>query len=408
MQDADGGILSPFRFRDFRLLWGSLLISNLGTWMQFTAQGYFVATISGTPHRAALNLGILGAARAIPVLLLSPLAGVVADTLPRRRVLLVTNTTMALVALAFALLASAGRLDMLWLVVISAINAGANAFDSPTRQSWVPMLVDRAHIGNAIGLNSMALNGPAVVGPAVAGILIGVVGVAGSFYVNAVATLAVVVAVVMMRPSPPSMQRREPVLMAMRGGIAFLVAHPILRWIIGVFVVTAILARPYSQLTPAYIVNTLHGSAQSLGWAVAATGVGGFGGAIVTAIFGGRERRSTQWVIAGALMSAGLVVLSLIHAILPALPVFFLMGLGTLAFMGASNTLIQTLAPDDVRGRAVSVYTMIALGGVPLGSLIVGSIASMTGLHVAFAVAGAICLVFILAAYLLNPLIRTV
>jgi MFS family permease len=405
---ASAGVLAALRYRDFRLLWIGLLISNLGTWMQFTAQGYLVAQISGSPHRAALNLGILGAARAVPVLLLSPLAGVVADTWPRRRVLLGTNTTMALCALAFALLASFGRLDMLWLVLISIVNSAANAFDSPVRQSWVPFLVDRAIVGNAIGLNSVAFNAPAVIGPAIAGILIDLTGIAGSFYVNAVATMAVVVAVAMMSPSPPTSERREPMFEAMRGGIVFLAGNPVLRWVVAVFVVIALLARPYSQLIPAYIVNTLHGNAQALGWAVAATGIGGFGGALVTAAFASRERRSTQWVIAGAVMAIGLIVLSFMHAVLPTLPVFFAIGLGTLAFMGASNTLIQTQSPDEVRGRAVAVYTMIALGGVPLGSLIVGSVASVTGLHAAFAFAGTICLICVLAAYAFDPKIRTV
>ncbi|MGA8384259.1 MAG: MFS transporter, partial [Candidatus Cybelea sp.] len=149
-------IFVALRYRDFRLLWIGLLVSNLGTWMQFTAMGFFVARMAGSAHQAALDLGILGAARAIPVLLLSPLAGVIADRLPRRRVLLVTNTTMALAALILALLATAHALNLVGLVLISALNSGANGFDAPTRQSWVPFLVDRRHIGNAVGLNSIA------------------------------------------------------------------------------------------------------------------------------------------------------------------------------------------------------------------------------------------------------------
>ncbi|MFY9718426.1 MAG: MFS transporter, partial [Candidatus Cybelea sp.] len=165
-------IYAALRYRDFRLLWIGLLVSNLGTWMQFTAMGFFVARMAGSAHQAALDLGILGAARAVPVLLLSPPAGVIADHVPRRRVLLVTNVTMALAALLLALLASAHVLNLVGLVLVSALNSAANAVDSPTRQSWVPLLVDRRHIGNAIGLNSVAFNAPAVVGPAIAGLLI--------------------------------------------------------------------------------------------------------------------------------------------------------------------------------------------------------------------------------------------
>jgi MFS family permease len=389
-------------------MWFGLMISNLGTWMQFTAMGFFVSQLAGTPHRAALYLGIIGGARAIPVLLLSPVAGVVADSLPRRRVLLATNLTMSLAALALAILSTYHRLDLLWLIVISAANAAANAFDSPVRQSWVPLLVDRPYVGNAIGLQSIAFNAPAVVGPAIAGLLIVWVGVAGSFYINAIATLAVVVAVVMMKPSPPSIARREPMLESIRFGLRFLRDHRILRWIMLVFFITAVTTRPYSQLIPAFVVNTLHGDARALGWAVAAVGIGGFGGGLVTAIFAGNERRSTQWLIAGVVMSSGVFALSFVWSIALSLPILFMTGLGTLAFLGASNTMIQTLSPDEVRGRAISVYTMIALGVVPGGSLVVGSVAALIGLHLAFAIAGGLCLAVVVGTYVLHPVIRTV
>jgi len=400
-------ILASLRFRDFRLLWIGLLISNLGTWMQFTAMGYYVAQLAVTPHRAALYLGILGASRALPVLLLSPVAGVVADMVPRRRVLMLTNGAMALAALALALLASFHSLSLFWLAVISVGNSAAQSFDSPTRQSWVPMLVERAYVGNAIGLNSVAFNAPAVIGPAIAGILIVWVGVAGSFYVNAFATLAVVVAVAMMAPSPPTQRRRESMLTSIRFGIAFLVRHKILRWIVGSFVLTAILVRPYSQLIPAYIVNTLHGGAQQLGWAVAAVGIGGFGGALLTAHFAQFERRSVLWLVSALGMSAGVLALGTVWSIPLAIPVLFAIGVGTLAYLGACNTMIQVLAPDQVRGRAISVYTMIAMGVVPGGSLVVGAVASIVGLHIAFALAGGICIVAILAVWIFVPIVRS-
>ncbi|HVR47030.1 MAG TPA: MFS transporter [Candidatus Binatia bacterium] len=401
-------ILAPLRYRDFRLLWLGLLISNLGTWMQFTAMGFFVARMAGSPHRAALELGILGAARAIPVLLLSPLAGVVADDLPRRRVLFVTNTTMAFAAFMLAVLATTHRLDLTSLVVLSALNSAANGFDSPVRQSWVPLLVDRQYVGNAVGLNSIAFNAPAVIGPALAGLLIVWFGVAGAFYFNAAATLAVVVAVIMMRPSPPSATRRESALYAMRYGIVFIVRHPALRWILLAQLVTAILTRPYGQLIPALAVNVLHAGARGLGWAVSAAGVGGFGGALVTAHFAQRERRSRLWLQSGLLMSAGVLALAFVPTLGWALPVLFTIGIGTLATLGVTNTLIQVLSPDDVRGRALAVYTMIAIGVVPLGSLVDGAIAAAIGLRPTFAFAGAVCVAMFLAIWFSIPAVRKV
>ena len=401
-------IFAALRFRDFRLLWLGLLISNLGTWMQFTAMGFFVARMAGSPHRAALELGILGAARAAPVLLLSPLAGVVADHLPRRRVLFVTNTTMAFAAFMLAVLATTHQLDLGSLVVLSALNSAANGFDSPVRQSWVPLLVDRQYVGNAVGLNSVAFNAPAVIGPAFAGLLIVWVGVEGAFFFNAAATLAVVVAVMMMRPSPPSATRREGTLDAMRHGIVFIARHPALRWILLAQLITAILTRPYSQLIPALAVNVLHAGARGLGWAVSAVGVGGFGGALVTAYFAQRERRSRLWLQSGLLMSVGVLALAFVPTIGSALPVLFVIGVGTLATLGVTNTLIQVLSPDEVRGRALSVYTMIAIGVVPLGSLVDGAIAAAIGLRATFALAGAVCIAMFLVIWASAPPVRKV
>jgi MFS family permease len=401
-------IYAALRYRDFRLLWIGLLVSNLGTWMQFTAMGFFVARMAGSAHQAALDLGILGAARAVPVLLLSPPAGVIADLVPRRRVLLVTNVTMALAALLLALLASAHVLNLVGLVLVSALNSAANAVDSPTRQSWVPLLVDRRHIGNAIGLNSVAFNAPAVVGPAIAGLLIVWIGVSGVFYFNAAATLAVVVAVLMMKPSPPSANAPEPMLQAMWEGIAFLVRHPALRWIVFGQLATAILTRPYSQLIAAFAVNILHAGARGLGWAVSAIGVGGFAGALVTAYFAQRERRSRLWLQSALLMSCGVLALAFVPSLQLAIGVLFLVGVGTMAFMGATNTLIQMLSPDEVRGRALSVYTMIAIGIVPLGSLVDGAIAATIGLRETFALAGGLCALLFLVIWALAPTVRTV
>jgi MFS family permease len=401
-------IFAALRFRDFRLLWFGLLVSNLGTWMQFTAMGYYVARLDPSPHRVALYLGFLGAARAIPVVLASPIAGVVADTWPRRRVLLWANVVMSLAALALALGTSAGHMNVVGLLIVSAFNAAAQSFDSPARQSWVPMLVERSYVGNAIGLNSVAFNAPAVIGPAIAGLLISSVGVAGAFYVNAVATLAVVVAVAFMRPSPPSTARREPFVHAIRFGIAFLVRHAILKWVILSFVVTAIFVRPYSTLLPAFIVNLLHGDAGSLSWAYTAAGVGGFGGALLTAYLGNRERRGTIWLASGAVVALGVFALGFVSSIAVALPVIFVIGLGTLTFLGASNTLIQTLSPDAVRGRAISVYTMIALGIVPGGALVVGAIASILGLHTAFIIASTLTIIAFAYLYFTKPILQTV
>lgn len=403
------GVFSSLRFRDFRLLWVGLLISNLGSWMQLTATGYFIAKLAGNPHTASLYLGLQGLGRAIPVLLLSPVAGLIADTLPRRRILYWTNTVMSLLALLLAVFTTLGWMSIVGLILINSANAAAMSFDSPARQSWVPLMVPREYIGNAIGLNSVAFNAPAVIGPAVAGILIASIGIAGSFYVNAIATMAVVVALVFMKPAPPSTStHNEPFLRSIAQGLRFLFSHKILGAVATVFIVTALLVRPYGSLLPAFVVNTLHANAKGLGIAIAATGIGGFAGALLTAYLGTRERRGVVWGFSAIVMSIGVGSLGFIWNLWVSLPVLFVIGTATLTFLGASNTLIQTLSPDDVRGRAVSVYTMVALGFVPGGALIVGGLGSALGLHVAFWIVGAACALVTLCLWLTRPVLNTV
>lgn len=400
-------IFAPLRFRDYRLLWAGLLVSNLGTWMQITAIGFFIAQ-GQSARTTALDLGYIGAARMVTVLICSPIAGVVADTRPRRATLMWANVVMALVALALAIFTQLHMMSIGGLVLISAINSGAQSFDSPARQSWMPFLVDRALLGNAIGLNSVAFNAPAVVGPAIAGVLILTVGTAGSYYVNAVATLAVVVAVAMMRPSPPSGARREPMLVAVRHGVTFLARHGILKWIIGAFVVTALLVRPYTTMLSAFAVGALHAGAGGYSAELSAAGVGAFVGALLTAYLGQRELRGGIWLISGAIMSLGVALLGTIWNLGLSLPVLVLIGCSTMVFLGSTNTLIQTLSPDDLRGRAIAVYTMIALGGVQGGALIVGAIAGIVDLHNAFVIGGGLCMLAMLYLWLARPIIRTV
>jgi len=401
-------LLAALRFHDFRLLWMGLLVSNLGTWMQFTAIGYFVVKLSPTPQLGSLYLGILGVARAVPVLLASPVAGVVADRLPRRRVLFVTNSAISLLALLLAILTSVHAINIWGLIALSMFSAAAQSFDVPARQSWVPLLVDREYVGNAIGLNSIAFNAPAVIGPAIAGFLIAYAGVAGCFYVNAAATLAVVVALLFMGSPPPSSTTQESVWESIRNGIAFLLSHPILRYVIIFFMVSALLVRPYSLVLPAYALNYLGADARGLGWAIAATGVGGFGGALVTAVFGSSERRGVLWLLSAGVMSIAVLTLGFVHTLLLSIPVLVVIGLATLAFMGLSNILIQTLSPDTVRGRAVSVYSMLALGFVPAGAFVIGGFGSVIGLGHAFIAAGAATALFVAWLAFYRPIMRTI
>jgi MFS family permease len=398
-------VTAAFRYRDFRLLWYGLLIANLGTWMQFSTLGYLVAALAPNPAMASLNVGFLGASRAIPVLICSPIAGVIADRFPRRRVLLVTNIATSVFSFILALLTSAHMINLAEIYVLSGLLAATLSFDSPARQSWIPLLVPREHLANAIGLNQLGFNTPAVIGPPIAGILIASTGVAISFYVNAFATLAVVAALMLMRPAPPSGAVREPVLAAIASGVRFLVGHPILRWIVLILLINALLLRPYTFLLPAYALHVVSTDARGLGWLMAATGVGGMAGAVFTAV-ANTERRGLTWFIASLSMALATVGLGLIHAMGPALAILLALGIANLAFTGSANYFLQTLAPNEVRGRAVSVYSTILLGFVPGGALLLGAIASISNLSITLVGAGVVALVCSLWVWLIHPALR--
>ena len=403
--DRRPGFLGPFRFKDFRLLWSGLLVSNLGTWMQFTALGYYVASLASNGREGALGIGLIGAARAVPVLVLSPFAGVVADRYPRRAILFATNAlTSVLSFVVFALIVT-NRAPLWALMITSGLQAGTQSFDAPARQSWVPLMVPREFVGGAIGLNSVAFNAPSVVGPPLAGVLIATIGVAPCFLVNAVATLAVVIALVFMKPAPPSSRVRGHVFRAIWEGVRFLFAHPVLRWVVLMLMITSLTIRAYNFQLPAYAVHVVHTDARGLGWLMAAAGVGAIGGALLTAATGG-ERRGTIWIASAALAALGVGALGLTTHFTIALPILSVIGLSTLSFIGSSNVLLQTLSPDDMRGRAISVYGMILLGFVPLGSLLVGAVATLVELRWAFVAGGAVSLLCALAIATTQPQVR--
>lgn len=405
--DRRPGFLGALAFRDFRLLWGGLLISNLGTWMQFTALGYEVVHLAPSAHLGALYVGLIGAARAVPVLVLSPFAGVVADRFPRRRVLLATNLTTCGLALALAVVIAGGVATIGLLMVLSGLLASTQSFDAPARQSWVPILVPREFVSNAIGLNSLAFNAPAVIGPPIAGLIIAGAGVSPCMFANAVLTLAVVAALTFMGPVPASSTRRDSVWLSIREGIAFLEQHPVLRWVVLLLIVTSLFVRPYNFLLPAYAVHVLHTDARGLGWLMAATGFGAMGGALATAAFI-PQRRSALWAASALIIALGAIGLGASASMPIALGALAIMGLATLTFLGSSNILLQTLAPDDMRGRVISVYSMIVLGLVPGGTLLLGSIASLLDLREAFVIGGLVCGLCAIWIYCAHPALRAV
>jgi MFS family permease len=400
---ALNGIAGPFRSREFRLLWGGQFVSNIGTWAQITAVGYLAVRFAATPALAALYVGIIGLAAALPVLVLSPVAGVAADHLPRKRILYATNSIQAATALVLGILVSCHALAFWHLVALNALRAANQAFDAPARQSWIPALVPPASLGNAIGLMSVAFNGPGVIGPPVAGLLIASVGAATSFYVNAAATLTAVLALALMRSSPPGRPAREPFFHSMRAGFVFLGRHPALRFVIVMMVVAALVVRPYVALLPAYAAHVVHVDARGFGLLLGASGIGGLCGGLATALFG-HLRRETTWVASAVLMGVALAVLGCVRSSGAALIVLVVLGMAVLSFQTLSTVMLQMLSPMEMRGRVVGVNAMLGLGFTPAGSMVMGGMAAAIGLPTAFLAGGAFTVAIVLA--LRRPMAR--
>jgi len=408
--------IAALRYRDFRLFWFGLLVSNTGTWMQMFGQGYLVVQLAiqgGVPQLAPLYLGLVGLARAVPGLSLGLFGGAVADRTDRRRLLLVTQSSAAVIAAILASLTIFGHITVPEILLLGALNSTIFAFDAPTRQSMVPRLVPKRDLLSAIGLNSAAFTGPQVIGPVLGGLIFApfaatpFVGLGILFAINATSYIAVVIALLAMRPIPVSARKRDlPMLDAIGEGLRYIRRDPVIRWVVILSVASSLFARPYIQLLPAFAHDVLRIGAVELSWMLAAAGLGSLAGALVTASLGGFERRGLLLlgsVGAFGLFLAGFAVQRELAGTLP-----FLVGLGlvTMLFNGMGNTILQTKSPDHLRGRVMSVYTMVFLGLMPLGSMILGVAGTFVGTGTALLIGGLVLLATVSYTALRAPQVR--
>ena len=384
---------SALEHRDFRLFWVGLVVSNIGTWMQQFGLGWLVVQLAikdGVPHLAPFYLGLVGLSRALPGLAFGLFGGVVADRADRRRLLLLTQSSAAIVAAILAVLAFSGQINIVEVVLLSALNSIIFSFDAPTRQAMVPRLVSDKELMSAIGLNSAAFNGATLVGPLLGGVLIIPFGVGGLMLINSLSYIAIVVALILMRPQPViDYGPRLSMLESIKEGISFIRGDPVLRWVVVLSIATALLTRPYIQLLPAE-AQLLGVGAVELSWLLAASGGGALVGALFTASLGGWRRRGALLVGAAFAHGTLLMFFGLQHSVVGALVFVGLTSLAVMVYLGMANTLMQTRAPDALRGRVMSVQTMVFIGFMPLGQMLLGSVGTFIGINNAFLVGGVI------------------
>lgn len=365
------------RYRNFRLFFIGQSVSLIGTWMQRIALGWLIYRISDS----AFLLGLVGFAGQLPIFLFSPLAGVLVDRMDRYRLLLIAQVAAMLQALALALLVIANYIVIWHIMLLSILLGVINAIEVTVRQSFMVQMIDRKEdLGNAIALNSSMVNGARLIGPSIAGILIRWFGEGICFLINGISYVAVIWALVMMQlPPQPVIKRRSKALQELMVGFRYGFGFAPIRAIILLLSLVSLMGMSYVVLMPIFARDILHGGPDTMGYLMAAAGVGALIGALSLAV-----RQSViglgKWIAAGAaILGIGLSLAALSRQVWLSLLLLLVVGFGMMVQMAASNTILQTIVDDDKRGRVMSFYVMALMGMAPFGSLFAGSLASHVG-----------------------------
>jgi len=379
------------RHRNFRLFLGGQIVSLAGTWMQSVALSWLVYRMTRSPFL----LGLVGFAGQVPSLVLAPLAGVWADHGNRRRIIVVTQALAMVQALLLAALVLTGRITVGHVLALSVFLGLVNGFDIPTRQAFlVEMVTGREDLANAIALNSSVFNAARLVGPAIAGVMIGLFGEGTVFLLNGLSYLAVLGALYAMELPPRAGARGggEPMARKLTEGFRYAFGFPPIRALILLVAGVSLMGVPFTVLLPVFATEVLKGGANTLGFLMAASGVGALSGALYLA--GRRTVRGLGHVILGAVavFGASLLGLGASSRLALSLAALFGAGLGMMVQMASSNTILQTIVDDDKRGRVMSFYSMAFMGTVPFGSLLAGALASRIGAPRTVMLGGAACL----------------
>lgn len=392
-EPKSGGISHGWRalrHRNFRLFFGGQSISLIGTWMTRIAIAWLVYTLTGS----AWLLGIVGFAGQIPTFLLAPFAGVWVDRLNRRHVLVVTQTLAMVQSLALAALTLTHRITITEIVWLSVFQGLINAFDMPGRQVFLVQMVEgREDLGNAIALNSSMVNMARLVGPSLAGLIIAGFGEGYCFLIDGLSYIAVIASLLAMR-LPRQEVRTAAVAMRtqLKEGWAYVSRFAPVRTILLLFAIISLMGMPFTVLMPIFAGRVLHGGAHTLGFLMGALGAGALVGAVSLAL-----RRSVLGLgrviaISSGIFGAGLIAFGLSRALWLSLLLMVVSGYGMMRQMTASNTIIQTVVPEDKRGRVMSYYTMAFVGMAPFGSLLAGGLAHLVSAPMTMVITGSFCI----------------
>jgi MFS family permease len=404
------------RHRNYRLYWLGQIVSLVGTWMQRTAQGWLVTDlVLRFAHGAQIEpltdwwVAVVSAAAMLPVLFISPFAGVLADYFDKRHIIIWTQSLMAVQAVVLAWLAYTNVINIPWIIILALALGVISAIDVPARQGMAIELVGRQHLPNAIAINSGVFNSARVIGPAITGVMLAMhFTVAHAFILNAVSFIAVIAALVMMRGDFASRAEgslvRGAYLRRTADGFRYLVNASGVRRISIMIGVIALLVNPFVALLPSIARYQLGVGPAQFGFLVTSFGAGAVLGSFSLALLSGRRLHHHTLRIGYVLLIGAVIVLTQLHSIWFAYATLAVAGLGFNWVFADSNTMIQLHVPDEMRGRAMGVYSMLNMGMYPVGTLIIGWAAKHYGASNALLVGSLITAVICAVLFIGRPL----
>ena len=401
-------VFRALRYRNFRVFFFGQSISLIGTWMQYVAMSWLVYRMTGS----AFMLGVVGFASQFPTFILSPFTGVLADRHNRHKILLFTQALALLQALILAILTLTGNIQV-WHIVVMGIFLGCvNSLDMPVRQSFIlQMIEEKKNLGNAIALNSMMFNMARLVGPSIAGVLIAIAGEGVCFLINAISYVAVIASLFAMDEGIKiRKEKREDydILKDLKEGFNYAFGFLPIRAILLLLGIISLMGMSYAVLMPVFAKDVLGGGPHTLGFLMAAVGLGALAGTAYLAsgkkaiVFG-----NTLPVSAG-IFGIGITAFSFSHNIWVSLFLLFIAGFGIMVQMAVSNTILQTIVDDDKRGRVMSFYTMSFMGMAPLGSLLAGGMATRFGAGNTLVISGICCIIAAVIFFFKVPFLRNI
>jgi len=388
---------------NYRLWFGGQMVSLMGTWMQSTAQGYLIYQLTGSPA----YLGLVGFFGGLPSWLFTLFGGVVADRLPRRTLLVITQSAMMVLAFILAGLTFTDIVQPWHIIVLAFLLGVANAFDAPARTAFILELVPREDMTNAIAMNSTMFNIGTVVGPSIAGLTYAAFGPGWCFTLNGISFIAVIVALLFMRIQPVERPPRSASVLAdLKEGLHYVATNRLIIILTSAVGLVSIFGIGMMTLLPAWAADVLHGDVTTNGLLVSARGFGALISALMLASLGKRKIRGKLWTVGSFLMPVMMFAMAWVRWLPLSLVTLVAIGWSFMMMMNNSNAMVQSQMPDHLRGRVMSIYTLVFFGSMPLGSLLAGSVAEKFGEPITVMLSAGVLMVLAVAAWVFLPEVR--